>query len=305
MSTVSGPARRCLVCDAMEPVSADQLVWPLGWRCPACSAAVDQRDGIAMFAPALADTISGMDPDNFEALSKVEAEHFWFVARNKLIVGLANNYFPHARSFLEIGCGNGAVLSAVSQSRSWDRLVGSELHPSGLAFARKRLPSGVEFVQMDARKIPAKEVFDLTGAFDVVEHIADDEAVLRGMREATRAGGGIIVAVPQHPWLWSFADEIALHERRYRRGELETKMRRNGFEILFSTSYTAVLLPLMAISRFANRNRQSKENVELEFAVNRRVNSLLKVILLGEVSLTLKGVRWPAGGSRIVVGRAV
>jgi hypothetical protein len=31
-----------------------------------------------MFAPELADTISGMDPKNFEMLAKVEAEHFWF-----------------------------------------------------------------------------------------------------------------------------------------------------------------------------------------------------------------------------------
>ncbi len=54
---------------------------------------------------------------------------------------------------------------------------------------------------MGARHIPALDVFDLTGAFDVIEHIADDERVLRGMRAATRKGGGIIVALPQHLWL--------------------------------------------------------------------------------------------------------
>ena len=67
-----------------------------------------------MFAPDLADTISGMDPRSFEALSKIEAEHFWFVARNELIVGLADKFFPQARRFLEIGCGNGAVLRAIA-----------------------------------------------------------------------------------------------------------------------------------------------------------------------------------------------
>jgi hypothetical protein len=60
------------------------------------------------------------------------------------------------------------------------RLVGSALHPAGLSHVRKRLPSEVEFVQMDARDAPTVGVFDLTGAFDVIEHIADDEAVLRG-----------------------------------------------------------------------------------------------------------------------------
>src|SRR5258708_13686084 len=210
------PSRRCLACAAVEPISDNGLVWPVGWRCSTCGHAVAQSDGIPMFAPDLANTVSGMNPQNFEALSKVEAEHFWFVVRNELIVGLVDKFFPDARRFLEVGCGNGAVLRAIAQSRPWERLVGSELHPSGLAFARKRLPPAVEFVQMDARNIPGLDIFDLTGAFDVIEHIADDEGVLRGMRAATRTGGGTVIPVPQHPWLWSHPDDIAHHQRRYR-----------------------------------------------------------------------------------------
>ena len=243
------PERRCLSCNSLEPIDANQPVWPLGWRCIACGNAVAQSDGIPMFAPNLANTVSGMDPKNFDELAGLEAGYFWFVTRNELIVGLANRFFPEARRFLEIGCGTGAVLRELAGSRHWERLVGSELHPSGLAHARRRLPSGVEFVQMDARNIPGVGVFDLTGAFDVIEHIADDEGVLRGMRAATQTGGGTIIAVPQHPRLWSRADDLAHHQRRYRRGELETKLLRSGFEVLFSSSFTALLPPLMAASR--------------------------------------------------------
>jgi SAM-dependent methyltransferase len=257
-----------------------------------------------MFAPELADTIDGMDPRSFEALSKIEAKHFWFVARSELLVGLAHKFFPQAHRFLEIGCGNGAVLGAMAQSRPWERLVGSELHPSGLAYARKRLPGQVEFVQMDARQIPAVGIFDLTGAFDVIEHIADDEGVLRGLRAATQQGGGIIVTVPQHPWMWSRADEFAHHQRRYRRGELEAKLLRNGFEILFSSSFTAWLLPLMAISRLKRGGKEEGEGV-YEFELNPVVNRFFAAILRAEVRMTLAGWRWPAGGSRVVVGRAV
>ena len=238
-------------------------------------------------------------------LSKLEAEYFWFVTRNELIVGLANKFFPRARRFLEIGCGNGAVLQAMARSRLWDRLVGSELHPSGLAHARKRLPAQVEFVQMDARNIPGVGVFDLTGAFDVIEHIADDEGVLRGLREATQTGGGTIIAVPQHPWLWSRADDIAHHQRRYRRGELEAKLLRCGFEVLFSSSFTALLLPLMVASRWKDRRSEGAEDVFREFKLSRHVNNIFTAILRAEVRMTLAGWRWPLGGSRIVVGRAV
>jgi SAM-dependent methyltransferase len=258
-----------------------------------------------MFAPELANTVSGFDPKVFDELSELETEYFWFVARNELIVGLVNKFFPDARRFLEIGCGNGIVLGAVAKSRPWERLVGSELHPAGLAYARKRLPSEVEFVQMDARHVPAIGVFDLTGAFDVIEHVADDEGVLRGMRAATQTGGGTIVAVPQHPWLWSRSDDVAHHQRRYRRGELEAKLLRNGFEVLFSSSFTTLLLPVMAASRLMSRGNKPDDDVFREFRLSRHINDAFIAILRAEVRMTLAGWRWPAGGSRIVVACAV
>jgi SAM-dependent methyltransferase len=263
-----------------------------------------------MFAPELADTVAGFDPSSFAILAEIEATHFWFVARNELIVGLANRFFPRARAYLEIGCGNGAVLAAVAGSRAWDRLAGSDLHPTGLRHARARLPSAIELVQMDARAIPVIGAFDLVGAFDVVEHIADDEAVLRSLRRATAKGGGTIIAVPQHPWLWSQADEIGHHQRRYRLGELESKLERSGFDVLFSSSYTATLLPLMTASRLWARTRgeasaDPRAEIERELSLSPWINRALTAILRGEVRLTLAGLRWPLGGSRVVVARAV
>ena len=304
MKPLSKPARRCLACNAVEPIAADEPVWPLGWQCASCGQSVSHSDGICVFAPELADTIDGFDPRAFEALSEAEAKHFWFVTRNELIVGLIDRFFPKACRFLEIGCGNGAVLRAVAASRSWERLVGSELHPAGLSRARERMPDAVEFVQMDARQIPAVEAFDLTGAFDVIEHITDDEAVLRGLRAATQTGGGTIIAVPQHPWLWSHIDEYAHHQRRYQRGELEAKLRRSGFEVLFSSSFTALLLPVMVASRLKGWSRDNAD-IDRELTINPHANALLIAILRAEVRMTLSGLRWPAGGSRIVVGRAI
>jgi SAM-dependent methyltransferase len=305
MSRAIIPKRRCLACNAVESVDPSGPIWPLGWRCPACGHLVEQVEGVPTFAPELADTVSGFDPKTFDTLAELEAEYFWFVVRNELIVGLTKKFFPDARRFLEVGCGNGAVLRAIAKSRAWERLVGSELHPSGLAHARKRLPSEVEFAQMDARQVPAVGVFDLIGAFDVIEHIADDEGVLRGMRAATQTGGGTIIAVPQHPWLWSHADDFAHHQRRYRRGELEAKLLRNGFQILFSSSFTALLLPLMAVSRLMRTGGKQDADVFGEFRLNRHVNAAFIAILRAEVRLTLAGWRWPAGGSRVLVARAV
>ena len=297
--------RTCPACAACHPIRPDEPVWTAGWRCQACGHVIAQSSEIALLAPELADTISGFDPGSFAALADIEASHFWFVARNELMVGLSVRYFPQARSFLEVGCGNGIVLSALKASRHWERLVASDLQPKGLAHARARMPRDVEFVQMSALAIPARHAFDLIGAFDIVEHVADDEGVLRSIHRALRPGGGTIISVPQHPWLWSGADDVAHHQRRYRRGELETKLRRNGFEILVSLSYTAILLPLMVASRIKARIKPGEQDLNREVSLNRTVNALLLAILRAEVRLSLAGLHWPAGGSRVVVARAV
>jgi SAM-dependent methyltransferase len=263
---------------------------------------VTVRDGFPTYAPALADTMTGMDPASFQMLFDIEERHFWFVARARLIVGLIGTYFPQARRFLEIGCGNAAVLDRIGRAKPYDRLAGSELHTSALSFARQRLGPDPELVQMDARAIPAVGAFDLIGAFDVLEHIAEDEVVLRQMHQALVPGGGVIVTVPQHPALWSAADDLAFHVRRYRRGEMETKLNAAGFRVVRSTSFTALLLPLFALSRLAKRKATSmQEFTEQEFKISPIVNSILLAATQLEVSMTLAGVSWPAGGSRVVV----
>jgi SAM-dependent methyltransferase len=306
MNSDDEEARRCCqACAAYEAILPAQPVWPVGWRCPVCGHDTEQRSGISVLAPELADTISGFDPESFSTLAEIEAGHFWFVPRYQLIVGLADKFFPDARRLLEIGCGNGAVLRALTSSRRWERAVGTDLHPTGLARARERMPCDVEFVQMNALAIPAVAAFDLVGAFDVVEHVSDDEGVLRAMRRVLKRGGGAIIAVPQHPWLWSRADDIAHHQRRYQRGELESKLQRTGFECLSSTSYTATLLPLLLASRLKARFIPSSGDLDREVAPNPVVNAILKTILTAEVRLALAGIRWPVGGSRVVVARAV
>ena len=298
MSTASAEPRRfCTHCGAGEDIGEGQPVWPPGWSCRSCGRAVETADGIPLLAPDLASSTSGMDPQLFEPLARWEEDSFWFVPRNRLITGILDRYFPDARTLMEVGCGNGFVLSAINGLKPWQRLVGSELHPAALVTARSRLGRGAELVQMNAGAIPAAETFDVIGAFDVLEHIEDDKAVLTAMHRALCPGGGVVLAVPQHPWLWSGTDEAAHHKRRYARGELENKVEAAGFRVIFSGSYTALLLPLMILSRF---NRHSN-TLHREFEVSPVANTVLKAALNFEVTLTLGGFRFPAGGSRIVV----
>jgi SAM-dependent methyltransferase len=193
------------------------------------------------------------------------------------------------------------VLEALLAEFPGWRLVGSELYEEGLAVARGRL-SGVELVQADARSLPWRDELDVVGAFDVLEHVQEDEQVLAQMHAACRQG--IVVLVPQHPRLWSAMDDVAHHVRRYTRRELVRKVRAAGFRVEQATSFVSSLLPAMVLSRVARRISPKPYDPVAELRPG-ALNGVFERILDGERRLVERGVSLPAGGSLLVVGRKV
>ncbi len=285
--------KRCPVCATRFEGDA--------WTCPACGWAPAFADGAPAFAPEAAGSDDGFDPAGFAGLAEREAGNFWFRARSDLIEWAIRRYFPSARSFLEIGCGTGYVLARLRERRPHLALAGSELYVEGLVLARRRLP-GVPLYQMDARTIPFSEEFDVVGAFDVIEHVDEDEQVLAEMREAARPGGGVIVTVPQHPRLWSAVDVAGRHKRRYTRHELERKLRASGLEPVRLTSFVTVLLPLLALSRFRDRSATDYDPLT-ELKIGRTANAVLKAALDVERQVLKAGLSPPVGGSLLAVAR--
>ena len=250
----------------------------------------------------MANRLGGFDPSRYEILSTAEQRHFWFASRNRLVVGLLNKFFPDAQTALEFGCGNGFVTKAIATSRTWRTIVGADLFKECEPNFRNRVPQA-SFRQIDdPADLPSLGTFDVIGAFDVLEHIKADEDAIASIRSSLTPGGGTMISVPQHPRLWSREDEVGKHVRRYRLGELERKLRRLGFDVVFSSSYMCLLLPLMIATRVASSFRTGDGSFERDAPIP-PLNSLLKGIADAEISATLAGFRWPVGGSRFVVAR--
>lgn len=243
----------------------------------------------------------GFPEDGFDWIAPLEPGNYWFESRNRLIIWAMHRYFPEAATFLEVGCGTGFVLLGLHVALPQLRLTGLDASGTGLDIARSRVPSA-SFLQRDARDLDARDAFDVVGAFDVLEHIPDDTGVLAHLYRAVRPGGGVLVAVPQHRWLWSRVDELGHHVRRYRRRELVSRMQAAGFEIVRATSFVALLLPVMAVSRWIDARRTAPFDCG-EFHVSPAINGALTGVLAVERGLIRHGVSWPAGGSLLVVGR--
>ena len=263
------------------------------------------RSGFQALAPDLAAASEGFDTALFAELAALEARSFWFRARNRLIVWALRRYFPGFTGFLEIGCGTGYVLQGVAAAFPAATLCATEAQTEGLCHAAERVPRAT-FLQMDARHMPFDREFDVIGAFDVIEHIAEDEAVLGEMHRATLPGGGVLLTVPQHPFLWSEYDVRAHHVRRYTAAELRHKLVRAGFEIVRMTSFVSLLLPLMMLSR---RSRHSTHGPAADYdplaelRTGSFANALLERMLGVERMLICGGLSLPCGGSLLVAAR--
>ncbi len=237
--------------------------------------------------------------DDWEAFER--ANRFWFRARERVIDWAITRWFDDAETMLEAGCGAGSVLEFLATSRPDLELVGTDTSPRALALTEVRVPRARTAIA-DIRDLPFEAEFDLAGAFDVIEHLDDDVGALTGLAAAVGPGGGVIVTVPQHPWLWSAFDDYAGHKRRYRRRELCERIEAAGLQLIHATSFVLAPLPAMALARARTRGGEGYDPVA-EGSSPPPMSGLLDRVLAGEATIIRRGVSLPAGGSLLAVAR--
>ena len=144
-----------------------------------------------------------------------------------------------------------------------------------------------------------EELYDVIGAFDVIEHINEDELVLSNLSHALKSRGTLLITVPQHRWLWSAVDEDSGHVRRYTHSELVRKVTQSGFTVNYVTSFVSLLVPLMWLSRLRTKSRNTKPLDELH--ISSWLNRLLEIIMFIELGLIKIGIKLPFGGSLLLL----
>jgi len=79
--------------------------------------------------------------------------------------------------------------------------------------------------------------FNLVCAFDIVEHVDDDDAALSELSRVAAVGATLLLSVPLHPSQWTAFDDFVGHRRRYEPEQLIAKLANYGFEIEQSAVY--------------------------------------------------------------------
>lgn len=75
------------------------------------------------------------------------------------------------------------------------------------------------------------ETFDLVAAFDVIEHVADDQRVFAELTRTLKPNGHLIFSVPLHARFWTVFDDYVGHARRYDPAALQELIAANGLVV--------------------------------------------------------------------------
>lgn len=128
---------------------------------------------------------------------------------------------------LDVGCGSGDNLAALSHSMPHLALFGVDVSPQALALAAQHVPKA-SFRQLDAQREKLDQSFDLVLCNQVIEHLPDDEAALRNLALMSKCW--VLVATMRGRMRPS---ELAIgHVRNYSDEELCRKAERAGLEVV-------------------------------------------------------------------------
>ncbi len=146
-------------------------------------------------------------------------------------------------SLIDVGCAFGRFLQ---EARRHYQCEGVDISAYALRLARERLPD----IPLHHRALQAfrpGRTFDVVTCFDVLEHIPDLDAALRGLRGLVAPGGVLALAVPVYDtppgWFFGVIDRDPTHVHRLGRGEWLKRLAAAGLRPVVYKGILRVPLP--------------------------------------------------------------
>jgi len=229
--------------------------------------------------------------------SQLENRHWWFRARQKIILALIDKFFLSCKGLkiLDAGCGTGEFIPLLEKH---GQVYGIDNSQEAIKICKNR---GFQAKRGSLLSVPFSDgFFDLTLALDVIEHIDNDLIALRELKRVTKPDGLILITVPAYQFLWSAHDLAHHHKRRYSSKILKNKLKEAGFEILKLSYFNTILSPIIISLRLIKKLIHSKKP-DIG-TVNPLLNYLLKLLFYIEAPI-IKYFNLPFGISLVAVAR--
>lgn len=139
---------------------------------------------------------------------------------------------PHlAAPILEVGAGHGTFTESYA-GHGDVTAVEPGAHASALLADRYRDDDRVTTLSGVVADVAHEPTFGSSVMINVLEHIDDDQGVLRDVYDRLAPGASLCIWVPAYAFLYSEFDAKLGHVRRYRRRGLEADLRLAGYEVV-------------------------------------------------------------------------
>ena len=170
-----------------------------------------------------------MEPEIFEKMFLLEADHFWFVGQRCWLSNVMARYnINHSVNILDIGCGTGAVLEMLGDHSI---PIGMDIEPLALRYCKRR---GLDnLIRADAADIPFRNIsFHKATMLGVLYHqrVKSPAGVLMEINRVLKPNGRLFFSEPAYNWIRGSHDRAEHTERRFTRKQLSRLLSEAGFE---------------------------------------------------------------------------
>ena len=246
-----------------------------------------------------------MQHDYYKEYYDLERQHWWFVAREKIISNYLKKLIKENQlnindlKILNVGCGPGRSSQYLSE---FGNVVSVEYDKYCCEFASEK--TGLEIIHGSITELPFEDQsFDLVCAFDVIEHVENDQLAVSEMKRVVKKEGIIFITVPTFMSLWSHHDVINHHFRRYKLKQVENlfKKEKDGNKIFASYFNFFLFPPIYFVRKLSNLLKSGKNRSgsgsDFEAFKPGITNDLLFKIMNFESKFINRNIKLPFGVS--------
>lgn len=248
-----------------------------------------------------------MDAAEYANIAALETGHWYYAGKRQFVREWIQRVRPPSREDVLLDCGAGTGLFAEEMARLCRVLVLDD-HEEALKILRTRFRAE-QILSLAGDRVPLPDAsLEYVTALDVLEHVPDDAAVVRGFHRLLKPGGLAVVTVPASMALWSDWDVALHHFRRYHRAQLKALFPTEAWDVVHC-NYTNVLVypAVWSVRKWRARRAGAAQPKAKDRAVRsedripaRPVNALLRAQF---TRLAHWRVPFPFGVSLLLVAR--
>jgi dolichyl-phosphate beta-glucosyltransferase len=201
------------------------------------------------------------DDENASMLAEADTHHWWFRSKATFVSMLMRRYAPDDGWLVDIGAGPGGVTAMLGWAPGQTLALEGNVE---LVRETRRRHALVAMVG-DAAQLPLSDgSANVVCLLDVIEHLSDPLPTIREAARILADAGRLVVNVPAHPHLWSAADEVLGHARRYTRRSLRADLERGGLEVLWMSHVFSWLALPVWLKRRATPGAEPQLGLDME-----------------------------------------